>query len=55
MYFWICEKCRKKVWCCHTCSCGNTDEENAKLVRERRKKEWKDAKIRKLTQGGTHK
>lgn len=55
MYFWICQKCRRKVWCCETCECGNTIDENAKLVRKRRDEEWRNAKIKRLTQGGIHK
>ena len=51
MYFWICQKCGKKVWCCDTCWCNNTREENARLIRKRRDEEWRNAKIRKLTQG----
>ncbi len=35
MYFWICAKCGRKVWCCDTCNCGNTRDKNAELIKER--------------------
>ena len=46
MYFWICAKCGKKVWCCNTCGCGNTMDKNAELVKERERQK-KIEKIRK--------
>lgn len=38
MYFWICRKCSKKVWCCDTCYCGNTIEHNAEIIKLERNK-----------------
>ena len=46
MYFWICVKCGKKVWCCDTCVCANTRDKNAELVKERERQKKID-RIRK--------
>lgn len=42
MKYWICLKCRQKVWCCDECACGNTIDANNKMAKEREKQKQQE-------------
>lgn len=42
MFKWRCLMCGEVIWCCNTCTCGNTRENNAIIAKKRREEREKN-------------